>query len=75
MKFLVTITRVESFVIEADEADSAVDAAFDLSSHREKSSTGRKTKYGALVLGHDWETIAHEVSESEEEEVNHVDHV
>ncbi len=57
MRFNVTVTRVESFCIEADSADSAVEAAFDLTTHHERDQKGKRTKYGATVLAHDWETI------------------
>lgn len=66
MRFNVTVTRVESFCIEADSADSAVEAAFDLTTHHERDQKGKRTKYGATVLAHDWETIEHTVEEDTE---------
>ena len=64
MRFKVTVTRVESFCIEADNPDEAVDAAFDLTTYHERDQTGKRTKYGATVLAHDCETIEHTVEEN-----------
>jgi len=52
MKYYVTITRLESFLIQAEEAEEALDIAFTATAIRPEA-----------ILEHDIEAISHTVEE------------
>jgi hypothetical protein len=65
MKYRVSIERVESFLIEADDADTAVDLAFDISNWTEEEISGA---LGVVcedytLLEHTHETLKHTIEE------------